>query len=248
MQRAIFTSNRFQRPILNMLLGIAAVHFWATFSVVCLAQTNNPPSVLKSDTPPEADKFVSLFDGKTLNGWTTTEFGGRRDVTIIDGTIQIDAGNPLTGITRDGDVPTDNFELTLQARKLKGNDFFCAATFPVNDSHCTLVLGGWGGTVVGLSCLDNLDASENETTKYIKFEHERWYKIRIRVADNRIQCWLDDEQIADVDTTGKKISLRTEVLASRPLGFCSFQTQAQLRDVKLTKLNGAEKVDQETDK
>ena len=233
MQRDFFTSARFQRLSFGLLLCVGAIGFCAAFPAVCWAQVVDPPVVSKSDAQTEDDKSEPLFDGKTLSGWTKTEFGGRRDVTVVDDAIQMDAGDPLTGITRDAEVPTDNFELTLEARKLKGNDFFCAATFPVNDSHCTLVLGGWGGTVVGLSCLDGLDASENETTKYIKFEHDQWYKIRIRVANNKIQCWLDDEKITDVDTTGKRISLRTEVLASRPLGFCSFQTQAQLRDVKL---------------
>lgn len=193
-----------------------------------------------TESAPEAEGQLNLFDGKSLDGWTVTEFGGQREVAVVDGTIQLNAGGPLTGITYDGDPPTDNYELTFEARRMHGSDFFAAATFPVADSHCTLVLGGWGGTVVGLSCLDDKDASENETTQYIKFEREQWYAVRIRVAEKRIQCWLDEKPIIDVTLDGRKISLRSEVLLSRPLGICSFATEAQLRNIKLKTVSAEE--------
>lgn len=197
------------------------------------SQETAPEVETKSNSQPNDSTNRSLFDGKTLSGWKQSEFGGGRDVAVVDGAIQLDAGDPLNGITYDGEIPKTNYELSLQARKIAGHDFFCAATFPVAESHCTLVLGGWGGTVVGLSCLDGKDASENETTKYIKFETDRWYSIRIRVTDDRIECWLDDEPIIDAQIAGRKISLRNEVVRSKPLGICSFATQAQLREIKL---------------
>ncbi len=219
-----------------------AISFLGFLGLVCLpalAQDSTRSESTKSATESSDDSSVSLFDGRTLDGWSKTEFGGQREVTVVDGAIQLNAGDPLTGITYDGDPPTCDYELALQARKLKGNDFFCATTFPVADSHCTLVLGGWGGTTVGLSCLDGRDASENETTKYIKFEPDRWYSIRIRVTQQRIECWLDDEAIIDAPVAGRKISLRTEVVRSKPLGICSYTTQAQLRDIKITRLKSA---------
>jgi hypothetical protein len=181
---------------------------------------------------PRAGEPIEWFDGESLEGWKPSGFAGERAATIVDGCIQLDAGDPLTGVTIDREVPHGNFELRLEARKLKGNDFFCAVTFPVSQSHCTLVLGGWGGTVVGLSSLDGRDASENETTQYRKFEHGQWYAVRIRVTGQRIRCWLDDERIIDVDTEGKTLSLRNEVLLSRPVGICSFATQAQIRAIE----------------
>jgi hypothetical protein len=214
-------------------------------SLVCLANAAAQEDAVQSN--PEAAQALpsptALFDGKSLDGWRPTEFGGQREVAVVDGTIQLDAGEPLTGITFEGPVPTDNYELSLQARKLKGGDFFCAPTFPVGDSHCTLVLGGWGGTTVGLSCLDGHDASENETTQFIKFEPNRWYSIRIRVAEQKIQCWLDDKQIIDASSRDRKISLRNEVLLSRPLGICSFATKAQLREIKLARLDESQPAD-----
>src|SRR5437762_12441015 len=98
-------------------------------------------------------------------------------------------GQPLTGITwKDGgSIPIANFEVTLQAMKRKGDDFFYALTFPVRDSHATFVVGGWAGTVIGLSSINGSDASENETTQYEKLDRNKSYNIRVRVADGKIE-------------------------------------------------------------
>ena len=62
--------------------------------------------------------------------------------------------------------------------RLDGSDFFCSTTFPVGKDPCTLVVGGWGGMVVGLSNVDHEDASENGTTKTMTFKNKRWYRVR----------------------------------------------------------------------
>src|SRR5262245_12263778 len=153
-----------------------------------------------------------LFDGKTLEGWKITDFGGEGDVNVTEGAIVMKMGQPLTGITwKDGaKIPTDNFEISLQAMKRKGDDFFCALTFPVRDSHASFVVGGWAGTVVGLSSINGLDASENETTQYEKLDHNKWYTIRVRVADGKVECWLNEKQMVDVELT-KDIRISTRI-------------------------------------
>jgi hypothetical protein len=235
-----------RRVLTNVRLSAIRQGFLLSLALSCCltweatAQTDSTPTTPKEfDQATRDDSHQVLFDGKSLDSWTITEFGGQRGVTVVDGAIQLDAGDPLTGITWKGDPPRNDYELSAQARKLRGSDFFCAATFPVGEAHATLVLGGWGGTLVGISCLDGFDASENETTQYRKFEPERWYDVRIRVADQRIQCWLDGERIIDVSTWERKISLRSEVELSRPLGFCSFTTQAQLRNIQMRKIESA---------
>ena len=201
---------------------------------------DEPRAASEKPASDKTDKegWVSLFDGKSLEGWKSTEFGGEGVVKVENGQIILAAGDPLTGITwKDtSKLPKDNFEITLQAMKLKGDDFFCGLTFPVRDSHASFICGGWAGTIVGLSSLDNLDASENETTGYKKFEHNKWYKIRVRVAGGKIECWIDDEQFVDVEIKDRKVSTRIEVDASRPLGVCSFQTSSALKDFKLKRL------------
>jgi 3-keto-disaccharide hydrolase len=192
-----------------------------------------------ADKPAESKAGKSLFDGKTLAGWKKTAFGGEGDVDVKDGRIVLHAGNPMTGITWTGEFPKTGYEISLQAMRATGSDFFCGLTFPVGDSPCSFIVGGWGGGVVGLSSLDGSDASENETTKYQEFENGRWYTIRVKVTPDKIEAWIDEKQMVDVETKDRRISIRLEVELSRPLGIASYTTTAELRDIKLKRLEGA---------
>lgn len=178
-----------------------------------------------------------LFDGKTLTNWQSTKFIGEGAVKVENGQIILEAGGALTGISWIGPkLPTTNYEITLQAMRVEGRDFFAGVTFPVADSFCSLILGGWGGTVVGLSSINGRDASENETSQSVDFESRRWYHIRIRVTPAKIEAWLDERQIINQDLSGNKIDTRLEVDLSRPLGVASWRTKSALRDFRLRRL------------
>jgi hypothetical protein len=178
-----------------------------------------------------------LFDGKTLTNWQSTKFVGEGAVKVENGQIILEAGRDLTGITWIGpELPTTDYEIALQAMRVDGSDFFAGVTFPVADSFCSLILGGWGGSVVGLSSINGMDASENETSQSVRFESGRWYSIRIRVTPAAIEAWLDERQIINQSLKGNKISTRFEVEPSQPLGVASWRTKAALRDVRLRRL------------
>jgi len=209
-----------------------AAWVWMT-AVLALA----PLGAGQSASGTAQENWQSLFDGKTLGQWKSTEFGGEGKVTVANGQINLEAGNYLTGITWSGGaLPKTNYEISLEAMKTGGSDFFCGLTFPVGDSFCSLIVGGWGGGIVGLSSLDGLDASDNETTQVMSFPAGKWYKIRVRVTPKRIQAWLDDKSLADVDTTWHSIDIRSEVELSTPLGIATWMTAAAYRDIKLRKL------------
>jgi hypothetical protein len=179
-----------------------------------------------------------LFDGKTLTNWEPSKFHGQGTVTIENGDIILGSGKDLTGITWSGPaLPSTNYELTLQARRLEGRDFFAGVTFPVGDWFCSLILGGWGGTMVGLSSINGIDASENSTSQSIDFEMQRWYDIRIRVTPEKIDSWLDGKHIIEQPLKGNQISVRIEVEPSQPLGIASWRTKAGLKDIRLRRLN-----------
>ena len=181
----------------------------------------------------DGGEWRSLFDGSSLGEWEETAFGGEGLVRIVDRTIVLEFGEPLTGITwRGGALAPLNYDIRLEAQRLAGNDFFCGLTFPVGPSACSLILGGWGGSLVGLSSLDGKDASENETTQRIAFDNRRWYAVRVRVTADRIHVWLDEQRIIDVSIAGRRISVRPEVDASRPLGVASYRTRAGLRRIE----------------
>ena len=189
-----------------------------------------------SQTPPNP-AGDPLFDGKTLTNWQPSKFYGQGPVTVENGDIILAAGKDLTGITWSGSaLPTTNYELTLQARRLEGRDFFAGVTFPVGASFCSLILGGWGGSIVGLSSINGIDASENTTSQSIDFELQKWYDVRIRVTPEKIDSWLDGKHIIEQDLKGNQISVRIEVEPSQPLGIASWRTKAGIRQIRLRRL------------
>jgi hypothetical protein len=188
------------------------------------------------DAPAPAQEagWESLFDGKTLGPWKPTDFFKPGPVRVESGQIILEPGSDLTGITWSGpELPYTNYELALQAMRADGSDFFAGITFPVGESFCSLILGGWGGTMVGLSSIDGMDASENETSQTVDFKLKQWYSVRIRVLPEAIQAWLDDRQIINQDLRGRRVDTRIEVDASRPLGIASWRTKSAIRDVRL---------------
>ena len=177
----------------------------------------------------------SIFDGKTLTGWVSTDFAGRGPVTVEKGQINIGLGH-MTGITWTNDVPRMSYEISLDAQRVDGSDFFCGLTFPVGKDPCSFIVGGWGGGVVGLSSIDSEDASQNETTSYLNFVNGRWYHIRVRVEPGKIQAWIDEDRVVNLETTDKRLSIRLEMESSVPLGIATWNTAAAWKNLQIKKL------------
>ena len=207
--------------------------------------TSTSSSTTKASAAPAAAPIVipanglSLFDGSSLKGWAVTDFAGHGEVKAESGVLEVGMGATLSGVTwtNAAAVPTVDYEVSLEAKKIDGSDFFCGLTFPVRDTHATLVMGGWGGSVTGISSIDGSDASENETTKFFFYEKNRWYKIRIRVTAVRIEVWLDNDRVMNIEIADKKISLRAgDIDLNKPLGLATFQTTAAYRNIQLKRI------------
>lgn len=191
---------------------------------------------------PQADPYAwkDLFDGKTLDGWKVPNFGGQGEVKVKDGMVIMETGNMMTGITYTGEVPRENYEIYLEGMRLEGSDFFCTTTFPVGKDPCTLVVGGWGGTVVGLSNVDFYDASDNPTTTFMDFKDNRWYKVRLRVSSAKIEAWIDDQQVVNQVREGHKFDIRFEVELCQPLGISTWCTTGAVRNIRIRPLRPEE--------
>jgi hypothetical protein len=214
---------------LVLLLGMA---FCATTGL-SIAQDKPPAKTPEQAKPGE---WRPLFDGKTLDGWKETPFTARGKVSVEDGTVILGTGY-MTGITWTRSFPKANYEVRYEAARIQGGDFFGAITFPVHDSFCTWVSGGWGGMLVGLSSLDLMDASENETTLMLPFNRGQWYAFRLRVTDYTIEAWIDEERVIAVDFSGRQVGLRPgEIELSIPLGFASYRTVGALRKIEYRRL------------
>jgi hypothetical protein len=192
----------------------------------------------RSLAPFEGSGWKSLFDGRDLLGWRVTDFAGHGKVECESGLLVIESGDMLSGVNWTNEAPKMNYEVALDAMRVEGSDFFCGLTFPVGETNCTLILGGWGGSVTGLSSIDGEDASENETSRNMKYERGRWYRVRVRVTEAKIEAWVDAEQIVDFATKGRQIGLRYgDIELSRPLGVATYETRAALRNIKIRRLD-----------
>jgi hypothetical protein len=174
-----------------------------------------------------------LFNGVSLDNWQVIDFEGHGDISIADSCIIIGKGELISGIRWTEDFPKTDYEINLYAKRIDGSDFFCALTFPVKESFLTLVLGGWGGAMVGLSCIDGYDAANNMTGNIFRFASGWWYAIRLRVTDEKIEAWIEDEKVVDFTIENSKLSLRWEVETSAPFGITTYKTTGAIRNLSL---------------
>ncbi|MCE9548147.1 MAG: hypothetical protein K8T25_21955, partial [Planctomycetia bacterium] len=114
-----------------------------------------------------------------------------------------------------------------------GQDFFCGLTFPVGKESCSLIVGGWGGQVVGLSNVDGAAADENQTTVHKVFEENRWYRIRLKVSPAAIVVSIDGEELINLPRGEHQFSIWPQQEPMRQLGIATWYTGAALKDIEL---------------
>jgi len=181
-----------------------------------------------------ADAWVnmeSLEPGK----WVAIE--GAQDLEWDDGkqVMRIGFGHDLNGVRWSGPLPAVPYQVELEARRMSGSDFFCGLTFPVRSGseHVSLIIGGWGGSLVGISSINGMDASENSTGSMYEFEDRRWYRIRVEVREEHLQAWIDDDQVVDAHTEDQRLSLRAGPIEDcAPFGIATWATSAEARGMR----------------
>ncbi|MDA7887212.1 DUF1080 domain-containing protein [Akkermansiaceae bacterium] len=191
-------------------------------------------SLAGGDTPDADLRELRWIDPKEAD-WNEIQFGGEGSAQWSNGLLHLEAGVELTGTQFSGDLPEMPYELELDARKVAGSDFFCGLTFPVSskDECLTFIIGGWGGGTVGISSIDGMDASENETTTYGNFEDGRWYAVRVVVEKGKLSAFIDGKQVVNVATEGRKLGLRPGVIEyCAPMGIAAWQTESEVKNFR----------------
>ena len=182
-----------------------------------------------------------LLSDEFAPAWKASGMPEEGKAWIQDGEISLQPGQPMTGVRfeawKSAGLPLTRYAIEYEAMRVTGNDFFGTVTFPVNDSHVSLIVGGWGGTLVGISSIDDMDASENTTRGNAYFENNRWHKVRIEVRDDELKAWINGKLFVNTSTKGHNLGLRAgDIKNCAPFGFASYATQSRIRNVRIHRL------------
>lgn len=180
---------------------------------------------------------VVRFEAKT---WTVLKkfyFDAPGKVYVEKDQLILEPGQELTGVAwhkSNGEFPDCEYEVTLQAMRIEGEDFLCGMTFPTGEKeHATLILGGWDGSAVGISNIDGLSAIENETTRSVDFKNGKWYDVKLSVAGGYIRVWLDGKKLIEVKTKDRKFEVWPQMEPCRPFGLATYLTKGAYRNIKI---------------
>jgi len=212
-------------------LGNRSLRFCCQLVVICALTACRPPQ------PTEWRLLGSEF----AHAWKKSGIPGEGAFTILQGAIRLEPGQPMTGARFDAwqafKLPVTRYVIEYEAMRMDGNDFFGTVTFPVNDSHLSLVIGGWGGTLVGISSIDDMDANENNTRGNAYFKNNVWHKVRIEVRDEDLRAWIDSKLFVNTSLKGRRLGLRPgDIEKCAPFGFASYETRARIRAVTVRRL------------
>jgi hypothetical protein len=199
--------------------------------------------ILVTSCGPSEPRIIDLLAENRREAWSAAGIPDQGAVRVTASQLEIDAGKPMSGARFSGWVgdpfPATDYRIEYSAMRTGGRDIFGMVTFPVGDldTHATFVIGGWGGTVTGISNIDFSDANENQTRGELPFENDRWYHVTIEVRPDVLRAWVDDRLVVNVSIKGRHISLRPGYVDHcLPFGFATWGSSAALREIRVTKL------------
>src|SRR5262245_33892195 len=96
----------------------------AALGISAVGAVEKTPEKSAAPTASAEKAASSLFDGKTLTGWVSSDFAGRGTVTISNSQINLGMGH-MTGITwtNTNSLPRMSYEISLDAMRVEGSDF-----------------------------------------------------------------------------------------------------------------------------
>ncbi|MBM4038766.1 MAG: DUF1080 domain-containing protein, partial [Planctomycetes bacterium] len=189
--------------------------------------------------------WEELFDGKTLNGWRVSEghYAAKGcQAKVEKGQILLDSAARMNAIVWTGRFPTDDYELGLETKALRGPWACCYIVFPVAASQATLHFQGVHAAWV--SCVDGEEKNPISTRRGVSLPSRQWCKVLLRVCRGTVQVWVEGEKVIDFPTAGHTLSLRADIADAKltPLALFTWDEPAALRSIRLRRLKpeGAE--------
>jgi len=180
----------------------------------------------------------NLLDDKHSAHWQPSGIPDEGMVSVTKGEITLSTGLPMTGCKFAQwsalGLPGTNYAISYEAMRVEGDDIFGMCTFPVasHEAHATFVIGGWGGTLTGISSIDFKDASENSTRAEQRFANGVWHRVRIEVRPEEMRAWVNDRLVVNVSIKGRRVTLRPGFIDHcLPFGFATWNTVGKVRGV-----------------
>lgn len=198
------------------------------------------------------DDGVSLFDGKTLNGWI--QKNGTATYVVKDGTVlgTTAEGSPNSFLCTEKEY--GDFELTVEV-KLNNNELnsgiqirsttaapegdakFGRVNGPQVEIEAAGAEGAQAGYIYGEACGGWMTA-DAEAKRSKAFQDGDWNEYRIVAKGARIQTWINGEAVEDLTDEAK--------FQSHPKGFIALQVHGigagqgpysvQWRNIKIKEL------------
>ena len=219
-----------------------------TTLLLCSTLVASADHHLKTDVKDAKDDetgFVSLFDGKTLEGWKVSETPD--SITVEDGAIVTEGKRAHAFYTGPvNDAKFDDFELRLKIRSFEGanggvyiHTEYLESGWPtkgyeiqVNNTH-----SDWrkSGGLYGI-----VDVKEEDNPN----KDEEWMDYRIRVVGQKITVWINGQEMATLEEDPK--AERPEKMLGRFLlpegGTIALQghdpkSRVEYKDIRIKPLN-----------
>lgn len=192
------------------------------------------------DHPPQEWR---LLEAPLLQHWQSAGIEGEGSIAIAANEITLGPGQPMTGVKftawSDLKLPLIDYAIEFEAMRVDGQDIFAGITLPIRsiDTCATLVVGGWGGGLVGISSIDGLNANENSTRGEHRFVNGQWYRFRLEVREDQLQGWLDERLVINASIKGRSISLRPgQIEQCVPFGVATYLTSGKVRGLVVSEL------------
>jgi hypothetical protein len=187
-----------------------------------------------------------LLEAPLLQHWQSAGIEGEGSISLAGSEIVLGPGQPMTGVKftawSNMNLPLVDYAIEFEATRVDGQDIFAGITFPIRrlDTCATLVVGGWGGGLVGISSIDGLNANENSTRGEHPFTNGQWYRFRLEVRDEELKAWLEDRLVINASIKSRTISLRPgQIEQCVPFGVATYLSTGKVRGLVVTELGGA---------
>jgi hypothetical protein len=192
---------------------------------------------------PSLPRKWDLLGSALLSQWQQSGIPDEGSMQVTANALTLPAGLPMTGCKFAAwqalGMPGTDYAIEYEAMRVDGDDIFGMCTFPVSShsGHATFVIGGWGGTLTGISSIDFKDASENSTRAEQKFANGVWHHVRIEVRPEDIRAWVNGRPVVNVSIKGRQVGLRPGYIDHcLPFGFATWNTEGRIRGVKVHRL------------